>query len=549
MSENGEYSKLLRQRISKYENTYMGDTKKIAQKLIFWNLRWMFLGGGKHKQSSEKTLRIAIKLNGGVGDVLMQSTYVKELVKYINANDIHIDLFCFKDKETPKAVFYNAMYIENVFPLQQYSQKRKRYTLTLNIQRFVMIDYIDWNRVKQHSDALFNYCQKIQDFYNDNRFMINNSPYSDTASTQLTLLKGKNRISQTDILNIVGLSNNPVNFLDLNPDYFDILSKLDLLDKKFITIQRGINHNSKKKENVRNWPLSHYEKLISDLKKHYPDIQIVQMGYSEGNCEQINGVDIDLRGKTNFEELKVLLKYALLHIDSEGGYTHIRHFLNTRSVVLFGPTDINFFGYPDNINIKSEACPIACEWVTENWIENCIRGFEKPPCMYEITPEEVFLKVKQYFDSLPYFLYIIKKNITSEKISNILNSYCSTQYNCATINIEIIPEEITNQENITLLGLNKEKKANIEYSGNYNVSAKDQSLDLIIAAINEKEKHPEFVILDLLRVLKAGRLLILKHNDNNLNTLNTVGISITEISPTSENNSFWIIEKTQKNND
>lgn len=113
----------------------------------------------------------------------------------------------------------------------------------------------------------------------------------------------------------------------------------------------------------------------------------------------------------------------MLHIDSEGGYVHIRHFLNTRSVVLFGTTDINFFGYPDNINIKKWSLP-NCLWMGYWKLDRKLYPrFEKPPCMYEITPEEVFLKVKQYFDSLPYFLYIIKKNITSEKISNILNSY------------------------------------------------------------------------------------------------------------------------------
>ena len=102
-------------------------------------------------------------------------------------------------------------------------------------------------------------------------------------------------------------------------------------------------------------------------------------------------------GKTSLEQVKVILKNSCLHIDNEGGYTHIRHAISGgKTAVLFGPTSVDFFGYSDNINIKGEGCETFCEWCTANWQEVCVRGFTYPPCMYSITPEAVFRRISSY---------------------------------------------------------------------------------------------------------------------------------------------------------
>ena len=100
---------------------------------------------------------------------------------------------------------------------------------------------------------------------------------------------------------------------------------------------------------------------------------------------------MDLVGKTNLEQIKPILQHALVHIDGEGGMVHLRHALGGgRSVVLFGPTSSEFFGYSENKNLVGGGCAVWCEWALNKWQEGCLRGsYETPPCMASITPEMV----------------------------------------------------------------------------------------------------------------------------------------------------------------
>lgn len=67
------------------------------------------------------------------------------------------------------------------------------------------------------------------------------------------------------------------------------------------------------------------------------------MGESPERCKTLHGIDVNLIGKTDWDDLKILLKNALYHIDGECGMVHLRKALKTGpSVVLFGPTPIKF---------------------------------------------------------------------------------------------------------------------------------------------------------------------------------------------------------------
>ena len=99
------------------------------------------------------------------------------------------------------------------------------------------------------------------------------------------------------------------------------------------------------------------------IHDEFPSLSIVQVGRENPESDLV-GTDIDLRDQTSFEELKVILKQSALHIDGECGMVHLNHALGGRSAVLFGPTNMDFVGYPENINVKAkDACPLWCEWV------------------------------------------------------------------------------------------------------------------------------------------------------------------------------------------
>jgi SAM-dependent methyltransferase len=75
-----------------------------------------------------------------------------------------------------------------------------------------------------------------------------------------------------------------------------------------------------------------------------------------------------------------LIKHGLCHIDTEGGLVHLANAVHSRCVVLFGPTPVEFFGYPQNINLEPAGCK-ACWFVTRNWLIECPRHTSGPECM------------------------------------------------------------------------------------------------------------------------------------------------------------------------
>jgi ADP-heptose:LPS heptosyltransferase len=95
-----------------------------------------------------------------------------------------------------------------------------------------------------------------------------------------------------------------------------------------------------------------------------------------------------LIGKTTMPEVAAIIASAELHLDNESGLVHMAACLGTRSCVLFGPTDADYFGYPQNINIRPGCCG-GCWWTTDSWMDQCPRGFATAPCMDSIAPEDV----------------------------------------------------------------------------------------------------------------------------------------------------------------
>lgn len=86
----------------------------------------------------------------------------------------------------------------------------------------------------------------------------------------------------------------------------------------------------------------------------------------------------------------------MLHIDGEGGMVHLRKSLQGGvSVVIFGPTSADFYGYSDNVNISSSACPLTCEWINNKWASYCINKNNNHICMKSIKPNSIFEEIKK----------------------------------------------------------------------------------------------------------------------------------------------------------
>ncbi len=162
------------------------------------------------------------------------------------------------------------------------------------------------------------------------------------------------------------------------------------MGKSYITVQSGVDTA------VRNWsratgrrptkllPIATWEETVRLLQAQ--KLAVVQLGARED--EPINGVDVDLRGRTSLRQAAAALKGAVCHVGTEGGLVHLARAVNVRSVVAFGPTSAAFLGYPQNINLVASDCT-SCWWTTKDWYIYCPRGFVEPPCMNAYTAEMI----------------------------------------------------------------------------------------------------------------------------------------------------------------
>jgi ADP-heptose:LPS heptosyltransferase len=172
-----------------------------------------------------------------------------------------------------------------------------------------------------------------------------------------------------------------------------ILERYALVPEQYITLLV----DSRKFSNARTkvYPIEHCEKLIKLFKQSYPNLKIVLVGSATRN-ETLRGEFVDLCGKTNLDEIAVVLKNSLIFISSEGGLVHLNHAVGGVSCCLFGPTLPEVYGYARNINIRSAgACRGGCEWLyidgNKGWY--CQYDEPYPPCMRAIKPEYVFERI------------------------------------------------------------------------------------------------------------------------------------------------------------
>jgi hypothetical protein len=136
--------------------------------------------------------------------------------------------------------------------------------------------------------------------------------------------------------------------------------------------------------------------IVRQLKIARPDLTIVQLGGKTG--ENIQGVDVNLKNKLSFVQSMAILADSALHLDTESGLVHIGVALGVKSVVMFGPTNVEWFGYPQNANIAPKQCG-NCWWSTESWMDVCPTGHEKPVCLDKIDPQEVVSHALALLDS------------------------------------------------------------------------------------------------------------------------------------------------------
>lgn len=448
------------------------------------------------------TLRIAIAEGGGLGDAIMQTLYIKEIRKLFTGK-IVIDFYC---RAFP--AFKNFPFIDNCFPYTD-NHPSSNYDVYIVSRRFYIILACDEKKVKKFSKKFLLFCKWCKHLTDD----ILDGEYNDNLFSQYALLFGKNRLEQANVHNILPITRHTKTYCDLDEESFGILDEYGLTTTPYITVSRSVDckYNG---NHPKLWPLDYYEDLVGHLKKRFPYIKFVQLG-AEFGYGRINGIDLNLVGKTSLNQVKILLKYALLHIDGEGGLVHLRHILNGVSAVFFGPTNPKIFGYENNLNFRSAGCVNPCEWVTRTWTNGCLRGFKKPLCMQNLTPDAVFTSIVSYLEKIKLYIYESQYEQTLSKIEKSTIAFLGmpgqTDIQWAKGNSLIIyTPDLTLRSNCDLFHQGQKKDFFAEYASPYNIPSENNYYDMVYINQLEQCRHPFYALQEALRILKPGCYLLVE---------------------------------------
>ena len=343
-----------------------------------------------------KGSRVSVIFYGGLGDYIIGKNWLYHLSEYVGLSDAVIDAYFSNNMmEAAHAVFDDSELIASIKSIDTGRVElvsQDEYDLVLRYSIFPMVQYMDGHALYNSNSKLYSYAVRLMEFgdKNYNRGFFASPGFYNTVSALFNMFPDKKYHELYDVLDDMDDTASYHCKYEVGINEEEYLSSLGIIRGNFITVNTGANEEYTRKPSTRTWPHENWISLIRLLKGAIQsDIKIVRMGLMNLGDDPSSS-DIDLCGKTNIEQAKALLKNSLVHIDYEGGLVHLRHVLCGKpSVVLHGPTSIERYGYPENVAIRSDRCPKACEWSAKDWLVVCHNDKASHSCLGEVTPEYV----------------------------------------------------------------------------------------------------------------------------------------------------------------
>lgn len=343
--------------------------------------------------------RIMVKMHGDFSKILIGLNFMFCFHQYINDEKVKIYISGHRKKSVNDSIVKKQTFLAGYMTEKQWQTvEYKDYALVLDIDVYPEVLYCS-EKVRENEKLyeLVKIWKKFQ-LHPDNKLYYTNRQSSLPYVYTRLIIEKKTLLNSADLRGKLKIGTSyrlPVHF-GLEKD--EVLSKFQLQNQKFITIHHEKNPIFEELDYPKMWTLVYYEEFIRLMKEKYPEYTIVQLGKKHTEGETIPGVDLDLSGKVNPEELKVVLSQACLHIDGDSYMVHLRAYLHGgKSIVFYGPTPVELFSYPENINLSSGACNHWCAYLREDWAYRCIKN-DTVDCMYGIQPERVMEAVEKCLD-------------------------------------------------------------------------------------------------------------------------------------------------------
>lgn len=344
--------------------------------------------------------KIALIAYGGIGDFLIEENWLYHLAEVFKIPEDSVDVYVAENSlDIAQNIWSDCKYVDKIIGERLgYETLRQQhyYDLVIRLCIVPFVQSYDGEKLSYINSALLNYVLRLAKYGFENyNFAFSHSAYFyKTIRNVFDNNMSKNYYSFCDVFDDLGIDENFKIPFKTKIDEDSYLARVGIGNNPFITLNTGHNKEFVNMHSTRIWKLNKWNKLAELLHQKFNELIVVQIGSGGNGSERINA-DICLNECTTFEEAKVLMKRACVHVDYDGGLVHARHILKGGpSVVLFGPSGMEQHRYSENVCIRKDICPEPCEWRTRNWLIDCPKNFKTLKCMDAITPEEVLAAIE-----------------------------------------------------------------------------------------------------------------------------------------------------------
>jgi lipopolysaccharide heptosyltransferase II len=358
--------------------------KKIANKYTLAHMAEATLGVYHELLNS---LNILVVKLSAMGDVVLITASLKALrEKYP-----HAKIYCLVGRES-SIVLQKCPYINGVIPFDHTKKKDWRYLwqTAAELRKYQFDKLIDFqNNRTSHALAFLSWPRESYGYDNGKwGFLL-----TDKIKNDVTAIGPVEH--QFRLLKMLGIENYKDPTLGLWPSSGDHDHVQTLLDSEWLGHSKnivGINLAASLKWGTKNWPVEYMARLCDLLAAD--NIRVILTGQAKDKLLVKQLMDLtkskpaNFVGKTNILQLAALIKKCRVYLTPDSAPMHLAAAMGVPFVAFFGPTDpVRHMPPAKNSvvlrrDLKCSPCYSATCKITTH------------ACMREITPEEVFKKIK-----------------------------------------------------------------------------------------------------------------------------------------------------------
>lgn len=331
----------------------------------------------------------AIRITGGLGDLIVAARFFRDFLASSGGGTFDV---YFASQELGELIFKSVPGFRCAFDETIFHDARRHYLYAFRLNQFFYSELSPSpiKRVLNDSaphGAIMKLLKSVEKNTDPIRTLADCHPRLDGALGAFAFYKGRSR---RDFLHY--LAGVPYGGDRLEIDCAaDVLEKFGLVAGQYLTVHNGYDdaHGGIKKRATKVY--ADWDRVILALRRLGLNLPIIQIG-SPTTSETISNANRNLVGQTKLKDAMALVAGSAFHLDNEGGFVHVAAAFGRRSCVVFGPTSVDFFAYPGNVNIRPRECG-GCWWVESTWMINCPRGLDSPVCMDSHDPEAIAAEI------------------------------------------------------------------------------------------------------------------------------------------------------------